>query len=82
MTVASRKTVEDGVLSVVGPVYPLLADPEHEVADSFNVYDVLRTGNAGPAVFVIDTNGDVAWSHVGGSRTDRPSPSQVLKQLP
>ena len=82
MTVASRERVEDGVLSVVGPVYPLLADPDHEVADAFNVYDVLGTGNAGPAVFVIDTNGDVAWTHIGQDRSDRPNPSQVLKQLP
>jgi len=74
--------VEDGVLGVVGPVYPLLADPEHEVADAFNVYDVLGTGNAAPSVFVIDTDGDVAWSYVGQNRSDRPSPSQVLEQLP
>ena len=82
LTVASREKVEDGVLSVVGPFCPLLADPEHEVADAFNVYDVLGTGNAAPSVFVIDTNGDVTWSYVGQNRSDRPDASQVLEQLP
>jgi peroxiredoxin len=74
--------VENGVLKVLNPPYPLLADPEHRVAEAFNVYDLLGTGYAAPSVFVIDADGDIVWSHVGQSRTDRPNVSSVLEQLP
>jgi peroxiredoxin len=70
------------VLQVVDPPYPLLADPEHQVAEAFNVYDLLGTGYAAPSVFVIDTSGDIVWSYVGQTRNDRPSATTVLEQLP
>jgi peroxiredoxin len=74
--------VESGVLRVLNPPYPLLADPEHEVAEAFGVYDLLGTGYAAPSVFVIDTGGDIIWSYVGASRTDRPDVASLLEQLP
>lgn len=70
------------MLSAVNPPYPLLADPEHQVAEAFNVYDLLGTGYAAPSVFVIDTNKDIVWSYVGQTSIDRPSASSVLEQLP
>jgi len=70
------------VLSVVNPPYPLLADPEHTVADAFSVYDLLGTGYAAPSVFVIGTDGDIVWSYVGETSSDRPSATSVLEQLP
>jgi peroxiredoxin len=69
-------------LEVIAPSYPLLADPEHQVADAFGVYDLLGTGYAAPSVFVIDTSGDVVWSYVGQDRNDRPTATSVLEQLP
>jgi peroxiredoxin len=74
--------VEDGVLEVIDPPYPLLADPEHQVAEAFNVYDLLGTGYAAPSVFVIDTNRDILWSYIGQSSTDRPTATSVLEHLP
>jgi peroxiredoxin len=74
--------VEDGVLRVLNPPYPLLADPEHQVADAFNVFDLLGTGYAAPSTFVIDTDGDIVWSYVGQNRSDRPEVASVLEQLP
>jgi alkyl hydroperoxide reductase subunit AhpC len=74
--------VEDGVFKVLNPPYPVLADPEHEVAEAFNVYDLLGTGYAAPSVFVIDVDGEIVWSYVSANRTDRPSAASILEQLP
>ena len=69
-------------MEVIAPAYPLLADPEHQVAEAYNVYDLLGTGYAAPSVFVIDTNGDIVWSYVAQNRNDRPSATSILEQLP
>jgi peroxiredoxin len=82
LAVSSLANVEAGVLEVVAPPYPLLADPEHEVADAFNVYNLLGTGYAAPSVFVIDADGDIVWSYVGQHRSDRPSATSILEHLP
>jgi len=82
LAVSPVSSVETGVLNVIDPPFPLLADPEHDVAQAFGVYDLLGTGYAAPSVFVIDTDGDIVWSYVGQSSTDRPSADAVLEQVP
>jgi peroxiredoxin len=70
------------VLEVIEPPYPVLADSEHEVSEAFDVYDLLGTGYAAPSVFVINTSGDIVWSYIGQSATDRPSATAILEHLP
>ncbi len=82
LAVASLSSVDRNVRAVLNLPYPLLADPDHEVAEAFNVYDLLGTGYAAPSVFVIDTDSSIVWSYVGQSRTDRPSPQTILEQIP
>jgi peroxiredoxin len=82
LAVSSQSAVEDGVQAVINPPYPLLADPDHEVAEAYKVYDLLGDGYAAPSVFVIDTEGDIVWSYVGQSPSDRPSASTILSQIP
>lgn len=82
VAVSSLSAVDGGVRKVINPPYPVLADPDHEVADAFQVYDLLGDGYAAPSVFVIDTDGDIAWSYVGRSPTDRPPVNEILKQIP
>ena len=72
----------DGVRQSTGATYPLLADPAHEVATAYGVYSLLGDGLAAPAVFVIETDGRIVWSHVGQHSGDRPSVQAVLEQLP
>jgi len=62
--------------------YPMLADPEHEVAEAYGVYNLLGQGLAGPAAFVIDTDGRVVWSHIGRQVDDRVDAQTLLAQLP
>lgn len=67
---------------VTGAVFPILADPDHAVADAYGVYDLLGDGVATPAVFIIDTSGRVVWSYIGQNASDRPSAQTILENLP
>lgn len=72
----------EGAGAAVGATYPILADPQHQVAEAYGVFNVLGDQLAAPAVFVIDRDGRVRWSYIGQSSEDRPSIGEVLEQLP
>ncbi len=82
VAVANASTIDQGVRRVINPPYPLLADPDHEVAEAFGVYELVASGYAAPSVFVIDTDRSIVWSYVGRDRGDRPSVADVLENLP
>ena len=67
---------------VVRADFPILADADHAVADSYGVFDLLGDGVAAPSVFVIDRAGNITWSYIGEDSSDRPSPSDILAHLP
>jgi peroxiredoxin len=71
----------NGAQQATGATYPLLADPAHRVAEAYGVYNLLGDGLAAPSVFVIESDGHVAWSHVGWHPGDRPSAQTVLERL-
>lgn len=66
----------------MGATYPMLADPQHAVAEAYGVFNILGDQLAAPAVFVIDRDGRVLWSYIGQSPQDRPSAGEVLAHLP
>lgn len=70
------------VAQVTGASFPLLADPDHKVADAYKVYNLLGDGIATPAVFIIDRSGNIVWSYIGQNTDDRPSSQTILKNLP
>lgn len=72
----------DGARTTVAAPYPMLADPDHQVAEAYGVYDLLGDGYAAPAVFVIDTDGRILWSTTGQAPTDRPTTEEILAHLP
>ncbi|RME37810.1 MAG: hypothetical protein D6793_03680 [Thermoflexia bacterium] len=80
LAVAPREAVE-GVWAAVGAPYPILADPDHRVAEAYGVYNRLGDGLAAPAVFVLTKEG-VLWSYVGQHSADRPSADEILHHLP
>jgi peroxiredoxin Q/BCP len=82
LAVAPVSSIDEGVRQLIEPPYPLLADPDHQVAEAFNVYDLLGDGLAAPSTFVIDADGTIVWSYVGQSPSDRPSPQTILNHLP
>jgi len=62
--------------------YPILADKDHEVASAYNVHNLLKDGVATPAVFIIDSSGEIAWSYIGKNLGDRPSTQVIFEYLP
>ena len=72
----------NGVQQVVKAAYPLLADPDHQAAEAYGVYNLLGDGLAAPSVFVIDADGNIVWSYIGQNSHDRPSTQAILEQLP
>lgn len=81
LAVASVASVE-GWCQSAGIDYPMLADPAHQVAEVYGVYNLLGDGLAAPAVFVIETDGRIAWSHVSRLPGDQPGAQTILEHLP
>mgnify|MGYP000033725525 CR=1 FL=1 len=81
LAVASASAV-GGVRQATGAAYPMLADPDHKVAEAYGVYNLLGDGLAAPSVFVIDTRGNIVWSHIGSNSGDRPGIAEILEHLP
>ncbi len=61
--------------------YPILADPEHAVAESYGVFDLLNDGVSAPAVLLIGEHRVVHWRHVAGGIGNRPSISTILDAI-
>jgi peroxiredoxin Q/BCP len=70
------------MLQVTGVSFPLLADPDHAVADAYGVYNLLGDRIATPAVFIIDQSGRIVWSYIGQDASDRPNTQTILENLP
>ena len=68
--------------SETGVSYPILADPQHQTADAYGVYNLLNDNVATPSVFVITPNGQIAWSYVGKTINDRPDNQIILENIP
>ena len=66
---------------MTGAAFPLLADPDHAVAEAYGVYNLLGDGLATPAVFIVDPSGNLVWSYVGQNAADRPSVDKILENL-
>ena len=66
----------------IGVTYPILADPDHSIADAFGVYNLLGDRVATPAVFIIDKSGRIVWSYIGQNVNDRPNNQIILDNIP
>jgi len=62
--------------------YPMLADSDHAVADIFGITEAAGDGRLAPAVFVIDSDGEVVWYHVGAHYRDHAAVEEILNHLP
>lgn len=71
-----------GLVQAVGLTYPVLADPTHQMAEAYGVYNLLGDGLATPSIFVVDQEGHIVWSYVGQNANDRPSNEAILEHLP
>lgn len=62
--------------------FPILADADHAVAETYGVFNRLNDGVAAPSIFVIDRAGRIVWSYIGKTADDRPSPDMILSHVP
>lgn len=69
------------IAELSGSTFPLLADPDHVVTQSYGVYDLFGDGRAAPATFIIDADGVVTWAYVGKDNNDRPSAEMLLQEM-
>lgn len=65
-----------------GVSYPILTDPHHTIAESYQVYNTLGDSVATPAVFIINKAGHIVWAYIGDSINDRPSVNTIIENLP
>jgi alkyl hydroperoxide reductase subunit AhpC len=82
LAVAPVSVVNDGLRRVVGASFPMLGDPNHQVAEAYGVYNLMGDQKAAPSVFVIDADGRIVWRYIGKGPGDRPSVGQILEHLP
>ena len=61
--------------------FPILADTEANVAQSYGVFNLLNDGVAAPATFIIRPDGGVIWAYVGADIGDRPPTDALLQVL-
>ncbi len=61
--------------------FPILADTDANVAQSYEVFNLLDDGVAAPATFIIRPDGGVIWAYVGENIGDRPPTDALLQVL-
>ena len=59
--------------------FPILADTNAHVAQSYRVFNLLNDGVAAPATFIIRPDGGVIWAYVGADIGDRPPTDALLE---
>lgn len=65
-----------------GASFPFLyTTKSDEVPQAYNVYNLHNDGVAAPAVFIIDTNGKIAYEYIGKDIADRPDTAIILAEL-
>ena len=65
-----------------GFTYPMLADADHAVSEAYRVYNLYGDGLVAPAIFVINTDGQIVWHYIRSGISDQPGVQVILEQLP
>lgn len=72
----------ESIIAKTGPNFPVLySSKNNDVPIRYNVFDLHGDGLASASVFVVDTNGDIAWESIGDSPAHQVSGEEVLDAL-
>ena len=72
----------ESIVSKARPEFPILySSQNNDVPISYNVFDLHGDGLASASVFVIDTDGNIAWESIGDSPAHQVSGEEVLEAL-
>ena len=69
------------VLDEWGVTFPVLYDTSTEVAQAYEVFDLLDDGLAAPSMFIMDSDGIIRWKYIGEAPGDRPTLATIKEQL-
>ena len=71
----TKRTVQNHGLK-----FPVLADKDREVINTYNVIDTANDRIARPAVYIVRTDGTIAWKSLN-TKTARVPTAQILTEL-
>ena len=72
----------ESIVSKARPEFPILySSKNNDVPISYNVFDLHGDGLASASVFVIDTDGNIAWESIGDSPAHQVPGEDVLEAL-
>ena len=72
----------ESIIAKAGPDFPVLySSKNNDVPISYDVYNLHGDNLASASVFVIDTNGNIAWESIGSSPAHQVSGEEVLDAL-
>lgn len=72
----------ESIIAKAGPDFPVLySSKNNDIPISYNVFDLHGDGLASASVFVIDTDGNIAWESIGDSPAHQVSGEEVLEAL-
>ena len=72
----------ESIVAKAGPDFPVLfSSQNNDVPISYNVFDLHGDGLASASVFVVNTEGNIAWESIGDSPAHQVSGEEVLEAL-
>ncbi len=72
----------ESILAKAGPDFPVLySSKNNDVPIAYDVFNLHGDGLASASVFVVDTNGNIAWESIGDSPAHQVSGEEVLEAL-
>ena len=72
----------ESIVAKARPEFPILySSKNNDVPISYDVFDLHGDGLASASVFVVDTNGNIAWESIGDSPAHQVSGEEVLEAL-
>jgi len=81
VVVAPLESVENWCQSA-GIGFPVLADSDHVASEAYGVYNLLGDDLAAPAVFIINTDGQIVWRYVARQTGDFVQAATIIENLP
>ena len=64
-----------------GATFPVLADEDRVVTQTYGLFDLLSDGVAVPATLILDHDGNLTGSYVGTSISDRATADAIIAFL-
>jgi len=72
----------ESIVSRADVKFPILYTAQNnDVPQDYNVFDLHGDGLASASVFVVDTDGNIAWKSIGDSPAHQVSGGEVLSAL-